>query len=88
MSPCLPASLNACPPCLQATAYARLSELGATPVSEVLTAGGGAANDVWTAIRQRVIGVPVRQSGNTDAAFGAALLAREGYRAAKGAEEH
>ena len=85
MPPCLPQCL---PPCYQATAYARLSELGATPVSEVLTAGGGAANNVWTAIRQRVIGVPVRQSGNTDAAFGAALLAREGYRAAKGAEEH
>lgn len=92
-------------------AFKLLTELGATPVTEVFTgavlalpldlaapasvqgflsfpashhassvlpaAGGGAQNPQWTAIRQRVLGVPVKPSPQTEAAYGAAILARQ-----------
>lgn len=47
-------------------------------MEEVFTAGGGAQNDRWTAIRERVLGVPVRKAEQTEAAYGAALLALKG----------
>ncbi|CAI7783741.1 unnamed protein product [Closterium sp. NIES-53] len=65
---------------IEARAYSLLADLGASPpVKRVYTAGGGAGNPTWSAIRERVMGVPVAPSGNTDAAFGSALLAREGF---------
>ncbi|CAI5930349.1 unnamed protein product [Closterium sp. NIES-64] len=64
----------------QARAYSLLAHLGASPpVKRVYTAGGGAGNPTWSAIRERVMGVPVAPVRNTDAAFGSALLAREGF---------
>lgn len=63
---------------MQASGYKLLKGLGATAVEEVLTAGGGAQNDKWTAIRKRVLGVPVRKAEQTEAAYGAALLALRG----------
>lgn len=60
---------------IEALGYRRLQELGAPPVLRVLTVGGGAANRVWTAIRARVLGVPVQESVSADAALGAARLA-------------
>jgi hypothetical protein len=59
-------------------AYRRLESLGALYPAAVRTVGGGAANDAWTAIRSRTLGVTVTASLRTDAAFGAALLARQG----------
>ncbi|CAI5469149.1 unnamed protein product [Closterium sp. Yama58-4] len=65
---------------IEARAYSLLADLGASPpVKRVYTAGGGAGNPTWSAIRERVMGVPVAPSGNTDAAFGSALLAKEGF---------
>jgi len=62
---------------VEASGYARLAELGAPFPASVLTAGGGAANPVWAAIRARVMGVDdVRAAVNGEAAYGAALLAR------------
>lgn len=55
--------------------YEALRNLGATPLAYVKTAGGGARNEKWRLMRERMLGVPVRQSQHTDAAFGAALLA-------------
>ncbi len=63
---------------IERDAYARLAALGATPVRQVTTVGGGAANDAWTRIRERVLGVPVTRAANTEAAFGTARLARLG----------
>lgn len=63
---------------IEAKGYKLLKELGATAVEEVFTAGGGAQNDKWTAIRERVLGVPVRKAPQTEAAYGAALLALKG----------
>ena len=45
---------------IEADAYRLLASLGASPVAEVVSAGGGAVNPKWTDIRSRAIGVPVR----------------------------
>ncbi len=63
---------------IEKRAYALLAELGATPATQVLTAGGGAKNATWTAIRQRLLGVPVQAANQDAAAYGAALLAKQG----------
>ena len=63
---------------IQAKAYRLLKDMGATQVEEVFTAGGGAKNEKWTCIRQRVLGLPVSQAIQTEAAYGAALLALKG----------
>jgi len=60
---------------VEAAGYARLHALGGTPVTQVLTAGGGSVNPTWGAIRQRLIGVPVATADHTEAAYGVALLA-------------
>ncbi|MDP2031404.1 MAG: FGGY-family carbohydrate kinase [Thiobacillus sp.] len=63
---------------IEARGYGLLAELGATPLLQVETAGGGARNPAWTSIRQRLLKVPVTRATHTEAAYGAALLARDG----------
>ena len=65
---------------IEARGYGLLAELGASPVQRIETAGGGARNPAWTRIRQRLLGVPVARANHTEAAYGAALLARDGAR--------
>ncbi len=65
---------------IEARGYGLLAELGATPLRRVETAGGGAQNPAWTHIRQRLLGVPVTRAAHTEAAYGAALLARDGQK--------
>ncbi len=60
---------------IEAHGYELLQKLGADKLIRVYTAGGGAANDTWTAIRGRYLQVPVLRSMNTEAAYGTALLA-------------
>jgi len=64
---------------IEAQGYRLLQELGATPLTQVYSAGGGAQNPVWTAIRARHLSVPVLTSAQTEAAYGTALLARNGW---------
>jgi hypothetical protein len=64
---------------IEALGYRRLAELGAPFPTRVLTTGGGAVNATWTAIRARHLGVPVTAADHRDAAYGAALLARQGF---------
>jgi xylulokinase len=61
---------------IEARGYSLLQELGADELTCVYTAGGGAANAAWTAIRARCLGVTVLPSKNTEAAYGTALLAK------------
>jgi sugar (pentulose or hexulose) kinase len=61
---------------IEALGYRRLVELGAPSLRRVLTVGGGAANPTWEAIRARILGVPVCAARATEAAHGAAILAR------------
>lgn len=63
---------------IEAQGYRLLAELGASPVCEVYTAGGGAANAAWTEIRRRALGVPVYAARHGEAAYGSALLAAKG----------
>ncbi|WP_018077217.1 FGGY-family carbohydrate kinase [Thiobacillus denitrificans] len=63
---------------IEVRGYGLLRELGATPVRRVDTTGGGAQNPVWTHIRQRLLGIPVARAAHTEAAYGAAPLARDG----------
>jgi sugar (pentulose or hexulose) kinase len=65
---------------IEARGYALLSDLGASPLHQVETAGGGAKNPAWSRIRQRLLKVPVARAAHTEAAYGAALLARDGER--------
>lgn len=60
---------------IEAKGYQLLQDLGATPLQRVYTAGGGARNENWTAIRSRYLSVPVLASAHTEAAYGTALLA-------------
>ena len=73
---------------IEAKGYQLLQQLGATPLRQVYTAGGGAQNSAWRIIRQRNLKVPVIKSTQTAAAYGSALLAlrslREPLRDARG----
>jgi sugar (pentulose or hexulose) kinase len=67
--------------------YCVLGELGAIPnvPRVVLSCGGGARNDVWTAMRERRLveicdsHIEVRRATNTEASYGAALLAAASF---------
>ncbi|MBW4648739.1 MAG: FGGY-family carbohydrate kinase [Kastovskya adunca ATA6-11-RM4] len=63
---------------IEARGYQLLQQLGATPLNRVYTAGGGAKNTTWTAIRRHHLGVETLQSVHTEAAYGTALLALKG----------
>jgi D-ribulokinase len=63
---------------IEALGYKRLAELGASPLSSIRSAGGGAANGVWTDIRLRALQVPALASVSEHAAMGAARLAWRG----------
>lgn len=58
-------------------AYMRLQELGAPAPRQVFTSGGGAQNQAWMAMRQRILGAPVSPAIHEQAAYGAARIALE-----------
>jgi sugar (pentulose or hexulose) kinase len=60
---------------VEAMAYRRLGELGAPALRRVISIGGGARNGAWSEIRHRLLGVPVTVAEQTEASYGAALLA-------------
>ncbi|AFJ01229.1 Carbohydrate kinase, FGGY() [Methylophaga frappieri] len=63
---------------IEAIAYQRLQQLTATPLQRIRTVGGGAANAIWSKIRQQKLAVPFIAVAHTEAAYGCALLAKEG----------
>ncbi len=66
---------------IEVDGYRRLAELGASYPTRVLSMGGGARNPVWTAIRERQLGIPVSACAEAIPACGAARLALRGLRA-------
>ena len=64
---------------IEALGYQKLQALGATHLTQVYTAGGGAKNSIWQIIRERYLGVSVYSSSYTEAAYGTALLAKNSY---------
>jgi xylulokinase len=63
---------------IEAIGYELLQEMGADKLTRVYTAGGGAANPTWSAIRERHLKITVISSVNREAAYGTALLAMRG----------
>jgi D-ribulokinase len=59
---------------IEAQAYTLLQTLGASALTRVYTAGGGAQNQAWQQIRARAIGVPIVAAMHTEAAYGTASL--------------
>jgi len=64
---------------IEAAGYARLAELGSPALKRVVTNGGGAKNEVWRTMRERLLGVPVSTAAHREAAYGSALLCLDGY---------
>ncbi|MCC6207708.1 MAG: FGGY-family carbohydrate kinase [Gammaproteobacteria bacterium] len=69
---------------IEAHGYRLLSDLGAPYPTAVLTVGGGARNAAWTAMRQELLGVPLRAACSEQACHGAARLARDAFIASGG----
>lgn len=63
---------------VEARGYAKLAELGASPLRRVLSCGGGARNPAFSRIRERRLKVPVLLAPQQEAAYGSALLAAHG----------
>ncbi|MCL5669676.1 MAG: FGGY-family carbohydrate kinase, partial [Gammaproteobacteria bacterium] len=63
---------------IERQAYERLAGLGAPYPVSIRSVGGGAQNEAWTKIRSRLLQVPLPNPAHTEAAYGAALLARDG----------
>lgn len=61
---------------IESLGYRKLQDLGAASLTRVHSAGGGAQNDLWRAIRSRYLGVPVVTAVQSDAAYGTARLAQ------------
>ncbi len=61
---------------IEARGYALIADLGGPEVRSLRTAGGGAANPAWTAIRRQVLGVPFEANRCGEAVFGTALIAQ------------
>ncbi|MEM9274180.1 MAG: FGGY-family carbohydrate kinase [Cyanobacteria bacterium P01_F01_bin.143] len=59
---------------IEALGYQRLQELGASKLTRVYRAGGGAKNNVWNFIAQRHLQVPVISAKYAEAAYGTALI--------------
>jgi D-ribulokinase len=60
---------------IEALGYRHLSELGATPLRSVRTAGGGAQNAAWMALRLDALKVAEKPAESEHAAMGTARLA-------------
>jgi len=59
--------------------YKKLQQLGAPAPARLFSIGGGTVNKAWTQIRHQHLKIPVYDALNNHAAFGAALLAKQGY---------
>lgn len=60
---------------VEALAYRRMADLGGPLLTQVYAVGGGAKNQSWTKIRERLLKVKMKNPVSEDAAVGAARLA-------------
>ncbi|MEJ2395626.1 MAG: FGGY-family carbohydrate kinase [Candidatus Thiodiazotropha sp.] len=63
---------------IEQAGYDLLHRLGAPAPRRVISIGGGAVNEPWREMREEALGVPVVRAAHQEAAYGAALLARDG----------
>lgn len=61
---------------IEAEAYRLLHTCGAPAPTRILSVGGGAHNTRWEILRAKKLGIPVSRALHSEAAFGAARLAR------------
>ena len=66
---------------IEQQAYRRLEKLGAPYPKKIYTAGGGSVNQAWMQMREQQLGVSIVIPENTEAAYGMALLAQQGFEA-------
>ena len=59
--------------------YDKLQQLGAATPTRIYTSGGGSHNPAWRQMRQQQMAIPVIIAAQTEAAYGAALLAKRGW---------
>lgn len=59
--------------------YQKLQQCGAPVPKRLFSIGGGTVNKAWTNIRNQLLKIPMQKSLNNHAAFGTALLAKQGY---------
>ena len=64
---------------IELMAYEKLHELGAPYPTRILTSGGGSQNPPWIKMRNNTLKTNVAAAYQTEAAYGSALLARNGY---------
>jgi D-ribulokinase len=62
--------------------YDLLHKHGVPYPERITTVGGGSRNETWRHIRERILGVPIVTAKQSEAAYGAALLAKIGSRGA------
>ncbi len=63
---------------IEGQCYDAIAQRGGSRPKKVLTAGGGALNETWTAIRARALGLKPVRSAQSEAAVGVAKLAAGG----------
>lgn len=63
---------------IEKAGYECLQQLSGTPLKSIRSVGGGAKNMVWTQLRQSLSAVLFESVKHVDAAYGSALLARDG----------
>ena len=64
---------------IEKSAYQKLHKLGCPYPKRVYSAGGGAKNAVWTCIRGKILTSQMLLPEQQDAAYGTAVLARDGF---------
>ena len=64
---------------IEAEGYQQLTKLGAPNPQRIFTAGGGSNNPAWRTIREHALNTAVIIAEQTEASYGSALLARQGY---------
>lgn len=64
---------------IEAEGYQQLVKQGAPAAKRILTTGGGSQNQPWNQIRQQKLNVTVNTAEHSEASYGAALLAKQGY---------
>ncbi len=64
---------------IEKNGYDKLQQIGAPRPVRIYSSGGGSHNPVWRKIREQQMAIPVVMATQTDAAYGAALLAKRGW---------
>ena len=64
---------------IEAEGYKKLHALGTVTATRIFTAGGGSKNPAWKQIRERTTGINILPAAHSDACYGSAILAKQGY---------